>query len=169
MRARTILSPDAMALKEKFFDCGMEILRPVNYMIADSHPLEFREKMSSQYSRAAEEEYEKTVRRARNLLYEQRNLVQDKWLPRYDIARSKTSGGADWEEMRSLLVDRCLDRLSEMLITHSPLLVDAKYVKPLQETVLKVTETQKNRLNEFLKSFYAVRREGVPTLEEEYA
>jgi hypothetical protein len=169
MRNSTVLSAVGAEVKEFWFRCGKDILRPVQTMISDSFPLEKREKISSHFDAALATEYIKVCKRADSLLYEQRNLVQSKWLPRYDVVRSKFSGGEDWEELRGCLVDNCLDRLCELLIANSPLLVKPEYVDQLQAAVEKSTEAAKARMTAYLQGFHVARRAGYAKLNEVYA
>lgn len=166
MKQRTSLSPEAEGLKEAFYRAGMEILKPCNLMIADTYAADKRERISSTFDKSVVDEYDKAIKRARNILYEQRNLVAEKWLPRYEILRSKHNGD-DWQELATILVDGCLDRLGEQIIALSPLLVDPKYVSGLQSATLRVMENEKTRLYEFLTGFYVRRKQGVPKVQEE--
>lgn len=168
MRTSTALSETAIGLKEHFFACGQDILRPVKTMIGDSFPIEKREKISSHYDESVAREYDKVCKRANSLLYEQRNLVQSKWLPRFDISRSKHSGGEAWEELRGCLVDNCLDRLCELLVANSPLFVNKDYVEQLQAAVEKATEAAKSRMTTYLQGFSVRRRPGYAPLNELY-
>jgi hypothetical protein len=162
------LSETAHGLKELWFSCGQDIMRPVKTMIADSYPAEKRERLSSHFDPKVLEEYDKTFRRANSLLYEQRNKVQSVWLVRYDLAISKNSGGEDWDELKGCLVDNCLDRLCEQLVANSPLLVNKEYIERLQAAVEKATEMAKERMTEHLKRYSVKRKPGYGKLSEVY-
>lgn len=163
------LGQDAKRLKEFFFSRGMEILRPALLMINDTYPLTKRDRLSPNYDPVVLEEYEKANKRARFVLYEQRNVVQDKWLPRYDVTYvSKPHHTEDWDELKGLMVDGCLDRVSELLIALSPIIMAKQYVEGAQQAILRVTDIEKQKMADYLRSFYVVRRPGIPTLEADY-
>lgn len=146
MRNRLVSdNTDATRLKEAFYRAGMEVSRPVEYMINDSYPILKRDRMSADFDPVVEEEYNKARRRARFLLYEQRNIVQDKWLPRYMLTHvsSKIAENEAWVELKGLLVDGCLDRLAEMLVALAPIIVAKEYVDRVQAAVFRVTEIEK--------------------------
>ncbi len=159
-----------MAIKEAFFAAGQDILRPVKTMIADSYPNEQRERLSSHFNEEVLREYDRVCKRASSFLYEQRNIVQSKWLPRYNITRRKPNEppNEDFAELRNCLVDNCLDRLSELLIANSPLLVKRQYIEQLQMAVEKATEAAKTRLSTYLQAFQVSRKDGYAKLSEVY-
>lgn len=164
------LGTDALRVKEAFFARGMEILRPVLLMINDTYPIVKRDKLSPNYDAVIEDEYKKADKRARYVLYEQRNIVQDKWLPRYNVTHvSKPHITEDWEELRGLLIDGCLDRVSELLIALSPIIVGKDYIEGTQQAIQRVTVVEKEKLTEYLRSFYVARKPGIPTIAEDYA
>ncbi len=164
IRIRTALQGDALKLKERFFTSGSELLRPVNMMISDSYPLAERET-----NVIKNDEFERAKNRARALLYEQRNNVQDKWLPRYDVTYvGKFIPSDDWNELRDLLVHGALDRLCERLIAMCPIMVKTDYVKPTEEALLRILEVEKKNLEGYLSSFHVKRIDGIPTIAEEY-
>lgn len=169
MKQRYELEGEARLIKEAFYKCGMEISRPVELMINDSYPILKRDKYSPNYDAKVDAEYENARRRARTLLYEQRNIVQAQWLPRYiftQIPGKKVAATEAWMELRGLLVDGCLDRLAEMLIAMAPIIVAKEYVEGVQSAVLRVTEIEKERLTEYLRGFHVQRKPGVPSIEE---
>jgi hypothetical protein len=168
MKHSLILEAEALQIKEAFYSAGQDILRPVKTMIGDSFPHAQREPMSSQFDQRVLDEFEKTMRRANNILYEQRNLVQSKWLPRYAIRRSKDNG-EHWQELHDILVLNCLDRISELLIANSPLLVKNEYVEKVQAAVEKATDAAKARLSTYIQGFYVRLKPGVVSLADEYA
>ncbi len=156
--------------KEFWFRCGLEVIRPALLMINDTYPLSKRDRLAKNYDAVVADEYEKAIKRARYVLYEQRNIVQDKWLPRYNVSYVTTPHHTeDWDELRGLLADGCLDRVSEMLIALSPIIVAKDYVDGTQRAILSVTEIEKQKLTDYLKSFYVVRKPGIPTLQADYA
>lgn len=163
------LSRDPLMVKERFYTCGLEILRPALLMINDTYPFSKRDRLSPNFDPVVLDEYEKANKRARYVLYEQRNLVQDKWLPRYDVTYvSHHHQSEDWEELKGLLVDGCLDRVSELLIAVLPIIVAKQYVEGAQQAILRVTDIEKEKLTDYLRSFHVVRRPGIPTLQEDY-
>lgn len=169
MKQRYNLDDTATLIKEAFFKRGMEISRPVELMINDSYPILKRDRFSPNYDPKVDEEYEAARRRARTLLYEQRNIVQDQWLPRYiftQIPGKKVAATEAWLELKSLLVDGCLDRLAEMLVALAPIIVAKDYVEGVQSAVMRVTEIEKERLTEYLRGFHVQRKPGVPSIEE---
>lgn len=163
------LGRDPLMLKEKWYSCGLEILRPALLMINDTYPFSKRDRMSPNYDPVIFDEYEKANKRARYVLYEQRNIVQDKWLPRYEVTYvSNPHESEDWKELKGLLVDGCLDRVSELLIAMLPIIVGKQYVEGAQQSVMRVTDIEKEKLTDYLRSFHVVRRPGIPTLQEDY-
>lgn len=163
------LGRDPLMVKERWFTCGLEILRPALLMINDTYPLAKRDRLAKNYDAVVADEYDKAIKRARFVLYEQRNVVQDKWLPRYNVTYVTTPHHTeDWDELKGLLVDGCLDRVAEMLIALSPIIVGKDYVEGTQQSVMRVTEIEKQKLTDYLKSFYVVRKPGIPTLAEDY-
>jgi hypothetical protein len=139
-------------------------------MINDTYPIRKRDKLSPDFDPTVLEEFDKANKRATFCLYEQRNIAQDRWLPRYDITHiGKHHETEDWLELKSLLVDNCLDRVAELLIALSPTIVAKEYVDGLQEAVLRVAEIEKRNLTDYLKAFYVARKPGIPTIKEDFA
>lgn len=166
---RQTLTSDALVLKEQFFECGRQVLRPVNLMIGDSYAASKRDKNHPLYDPDVAAEYDKAMWRAKTALYEQRNLVQNVHLPRFEVikcARQDALSDAA-EELRSLLSDGCLDRLAEVLCGNSPILVAQRYVEGVQTAVLRVAEQEKARLNELMRGYFVRRIPGAQKLNEE--
>lgn len=165
------LSLEGRLLKEKWYSCGMEISRPVEYMISDSYPILKRDRLSASFDPVIADEFDKARRRARFLLYEQRNLVQDKWIPRYILTHvpSRVAQTEAWVELKGLLVDGCLDRLSEMLIALAPIIVAKEYIESVQDAVMRVSEIEKEKLTEYLGAFHVQRKPGVLSIAEEWS
>lgn len=169
-----ILTGAAFEVKERWFkQAGGPLLRATNMMISDSFPLEEIEPHSKKFNAEKAAEFEKCKKRAQNFLYEQRNLVNDKWLTRYEISRKRPNqvlSEADaeaTEEMIHLLIDGALDRLFENLVNYAPLYVDPKYVDPLRESLTKVYAAEADRLRSYLQNFVARYVEGVRPLAQE--
>lgn len=169
-RHRVALSGHHHDIKERWFKhAALPLLRAVNMMIGDTYPYEVRDPHSSRYIADAEIEYDKAMRRAQNFAYEQRNKLNDEWLPRFDITRvAEPSDNKATIEMHRFVVDACLDRLVENLIAYSHLFVAPQYVQPLQTTLQQIYETESARLRDFLKNFRAEYRDGVLPIEQEY-
>lgn len=170
-RTRVPLSGLAFEIKEKWFkSAATPLLRAVNIMIADTYPFEVRDPNSKKYNAEKAEEYDKALRRAQNFLYEQRNLVNDRFLPRYIIKRSKSGAEKNeaTQELANVLLENCLDRLYENLVAYSPLFVAEEYREPLHATLSKVYETEKERFHTFLDNFAAEYADGVVPLAQEY-
>lgn len=169
MKQRFSVNDPAHAIKESFYKSGMEISRPVELMINDSFPILKRDQYSPHYDEKVVSEYENARRRARTLLYEQRNIVQDQWLPRYiftQIPGKKVAATEAWIELKGVIVDGCLDRFAELLIAMAPIIVCKEYVEGVQSAVMRVTEIEKERLTDYLRGFHVQRKPGMPSLEE---
>ncbi len=82
------------AIKERWFAAGNEFLRPFRNKLDILFPLSIRMQQFAKYDPSAEKSYQDKMRLAKSLLYEQRNLVNNKWLPRYDIRPGVPGGPA---------------------------------------------------------------------------
>lgn len=170
-RTRTVLSGSSFEIKERWFkQAASPLLRAVNMMISDSFSFDEIEPSSKLYNADKAAEYDKSKRRAQNFLYEQRNVVNDKWLPRYTIRRirpgEETTEAS--QEMVNLLIDGTLDRLYENLIAYAPLFVAKDYVEPLQSSLKRVYDSESAKFRSYLQNFVAEYADGVLPLAQEY-
>ena len=164
MKLRTVLEQDQLRIKERWYASGLELLRPVNMMISDSYPADIRST-----NKVVNDEYERSRARARALLYEQRNLIQEKWVPRYEITYvGEHLPSEDWDELKALLVDGCLDRLAERLIAMCPIMVKTEYVTATEDAVNRILAVETKSFEEYLRLFYVKRKSGVLSIAEEY-
>jgi hypothetical protein len=158
-RQRANLTGPSYEIKEELYRCGAALLRPVMVMISDTYPAEKREERlhngapNPDFDSDTADEYHKAYDRARKLLHEQRNIANDKHLPRFEVRRYPGEATEASRDLESLIVDGCLDRLRENLITWSPILVDEKYVKQVQETIQRVYPNEEKRLRAFIRQF----------------
>ena len=148
------------AIKERWFAAGNEFLRPFRIKLDNLFPMAVRMEQFARYDAAADKAFKEKMRLAQALLYEQRNLVNNKWLPRYDI-RIGESGGPAHEEMVGLLVDGCLDRLCETLGAYAPMLLSVDDAAEVTPTLLSIYDIESKRLKEFLNRYHVTLRSGL--------
>ena len=155
------------AIKEAFFAAGNQILRPVVQTLNEEYPLSKRKNNNPQFDQEIFDKHDEKFKRARNHLYEQRNLVQRKWLPRYIISTGVTKDEVATAEMRSLIVEGALDRLYETLGAYIPMFVQVEHAKPLLTTLGNVYKLQSKQLSEFMANYSATYADGVESMEKE--
>jgi hypothetical protein len=153
-------------IKEAFFASGSRILRPIVQTLNEEYPSAKRLQKSPQFDQLVFDEHDTKFRRARNHLYEQRNLVQRKWLPRY-IIKSGVGDSVATAELRQIIVEGALDRLYETLVAYIPMLVSAANSKPLQATVGNMYNLEAKKLADVMERYSASFAPEVRPMNEE--
>jgi hypothetical protein len=156
-------------IKEKFFASGNALLRPITIHLGQMYPMSKRSSTFPTYNAAVEEEYNDKCKSSRDFLYEQRNIVQRKWLPRFMLTRGKRVESRANMELKHLLVDGSLDRLFETLVAYTPLWVNGNDLLSIQATMKNVYDNESRKLDDELSGYNAVYAVGVKPLEEEMA
>jgi hypothetical protein len=155
------------AIKEAFYASGSRLLRPVVQTLNEEYPSNKRLLKSPQFDQAVFDEHDTKFRRARNHLYEQRNLVQRKWLTRYIVKVGEGTDSVATAELRQIIVDGALDRLYENLVAYIPMLVSVANSKPLQATVTNVFNLEVKKLTDVMAGYSATFAPEVRPMNEE--
>jgi hypothetical protein len=154
-------------IKELFFAAGNNVLKPIVQKLNDVYPSSKRLKNLPTFSQEIFDEHDTKFRRARNHLYEQRNLVQKKWLLRYNVSTGPIKDAIATAEMRSVIVEGALDRLYETLIAYLPMLVPAEHQKPLMAVVTNIFHMESKKLTEAMGKYSAQFSDGVESMDKE--
>lgn len=163
------LTPCQEIIKEKHFNAGNAILRPIATSLGHTYPMAKRVSTYPSYDAEVELQYNTKFKMARDFLYEQRNLVQRKWLPRYLITRGTRQDTPTNTELKQLLIDGSLDRLYETLVAYCPILVQEGSAKDVSAAMRGVYEYEARELDKTLSGFNAILVPGTLLLEQEMA
>lgn len=155
-------------IKEHFFAAGNHILKPIITDLNEIYPSSKRRQNSPSFDQAIFDEHESKFLRARNHLYEQRNLVQRKWLPRYIIKTGTMVDSVATQELRSIIVEGAFDRLYEMLVAYSPMFVPKERCIPLQTVMNSIFETEKAKLTTIMGRYVATFAPGIVSIAQDY-
>ena len=161
------VGPNALSIKEAFYTAGNSMLRVVINELNEQYPITLRLATMPLYDESKSKEYDRLLAMARSFLYEQRNLVMKKWLPRFVIARGARIESPANAELKGLLVDGSLDRLHEKLVAYLPLLARTDKVLSVGQTIGNVYAAESKRLTEFLSSYNATFATGIQPIEKE--
>jgi len=156
-----------IAIKEAHFAAGNAMLGVVLSELGELYPVTCRMPSMPLFSAALRDEYDRKFTKARSFLYEQRNLVQNKWLLRYNIVRLPTVASAANEELHGLLIEGSLDRLYENLTAYSPVMFPSNCLG-IGEAIKMKLQFESERLSKFLTKFNATFLPGVTPLELDY-
>jgi hypothetical protein len=166
---RVQLSAHQEQIKEQFFESGNALMRPIVIALGNVYPFAKRMSNMPSYSEAVAKEYDDRFKTARTFLYEQRNLVNNKYLPRYNVSLGQDDNEAT-VEMASIIVDGCFDRLYENLCAYAPMLLPPKEAREVLSTLESVYNNEVMRLKNFiLPKYKATFKPGVIALEAELA
>jgi len=154
-------------IKEQFFSSGNALLRPIRIALGDAHPMGKRLPNMPSYDPAVAKEHDDRFKRAQTFLYEQRNLVNDKYLPRYDIRPGKSEDEAAHAELVGLVVDGCFDRLYENLMAYAPMLLPEKDAKEVMPTLSVIFEKESKRLRASLQNYRVTLRPAFTALAQD--
>lgn len=154
-------------IKEAFYSAGYRVLKPIVSVLNDVYPSAKRLPKSPIFDQDVFDEHDRKFKSARNHLYEQRNLVQKKWLLRYVVSVGPGTDVAATQELRSVIVDGALDRLYEVLIAYTPMLVPAEYQKEVMNVVHNVHQIESKALAEKMLKYSAVYAPTVENMDKE--
>jgi hypothetical protein len=143
------------AIKERWFASASELLRPVKIALDKLYPGKFRIEGTPLFDADMNETYEDKRHLAESFRNEQRNIVNNDCLPRYDIALATpgSEGGAAYEELEALIVDNCLDRLMENLGAYAPMILPGSKAAEVTETLVGIRDVEAARLRQFLRRY----------------
>lgn len=167
-RERVYLTGHHEVIKERWYAAGGALLRPIRVALSQVYPLVERNPDSEKYNAKSFAAYEEKLRLANDFLYEQRNLVNNKWLPRYEIgiAAPGSEPTEAYQELEALLVDGCLDRLFENLAAYAPMLLPTEKAKEVFETLPGVLEVESKHLREFLPKYRVRFRKSITPISD---
>lgn len=154
-------------IKEFFYASGLRVLRPVVQVLNDEYPASQRQKTNPKFDVLVFDEHDQKFKRARNHLYEQRNLLQKKWLPRYLVSTGPVKDIEATTEMRNVVVQGALNRLYENLGAYIPMLVKPEHAKSLMAVVTNVYVNEEKLLTEIMEKYSAQFVSGTESMDKE--
>jgi len=154
------------AIKEAHFAAGNAMLGVVLSELGELYPVTCRMPSMPLFSEVLRSEYDRKFTKARSFLYEQRNLVQNKWLLRYAISRRPKIESLANTELHGLLITGSLDRLYENLTAYTPVMFASNCIG-ISEAIKTKLGFESDRLAKFLEKYNATFLPGVTPLEQD--
>jgi hypothetical protein len=169
VRNRVFLAGHAEAIKERWFSSANELLRPIKAALGQAYPIAFRDKNLPRYDAEISRAYENKRSLAESFRNQQRNIVNNQWLPRYEISLAKPGSHPSeaHKELEALLVDGCLDRFFENLGAFAPMILPKEQAQEVFATLPGILERESGRLRDYLAKYRVEYRPGVKPIAEE--